>query len=132
MIREAAGVGMNGHSFRYATKLEFFKFNGERLDEWLFKVDSFFLSKKTFEHFKILEVALHLERSALNWHRNFLKLNGRISRWEEYVGALRGRFGPLDYDDPMADLKKLKQIRSLQDYLKSFDMLLDKAQLRED
>ena len=88
--------------------------------------------EKILEHFKIPVVALHLEGSALCWHRNFLKLKGRITRWEEYVGALRGRFGSLTYDDSMADLKKLKQIRSLQDYLKSFDMLLDKAQLGKD
>ena len=36
---ETMGVGMNGHSFRYATKLEFPKFNGEGVDGWLFKAE---------------------------------------------------------------------------------------------
>ena len=34
---ETMGVGMNDHSFRYATKLEFPKFNGEGVDEWFFE-----------------------------------------------------------------------------------------------
>ena len=46
--------------------------------------------------------------------------------------ALRSRFGPLAYEDPMADLKKLKQTGTLQDYMQAFDRLLDKAQLGEE
>ena len=32
-------VVMNSHSFRYAIKLEFPKFNGEGVDGWLFKAE---------------------------------------------------------------------------------------------
>ena len=39
---DVAGQTGSNPSFRYATKLEFPKFNGERVDEWLFKVDQFF------------------------------------------------------------------------------------------
>ena len=116
-MNKSVGVGMNGHSFRYATKLEFPKFNGEGVDEWFFKVEQFFVLEKTLEQFKISIVALHFEGSALHWHRNFLKMKGRIPRWEEYIKALRIRFGPLTYEDLMTDLKKLKQTGSLQDYM---------------
>ena len=52
--------------------------------------------------------------------------------WGEYVSAMRARFGALAYEDPMAELKKLRQTGSLHDYLQSFDVLLDKAQLGEE
>ena len=48
------------------------------------------------------------------------------------VQAMRSRFGHSAYEDPIAEIKKLKQASSLQDYLKSFDMLLDKTQLGEE
>ena len=46
--------------------------------------------------------------------------------------AMKVRFGPLVYEDPMAKIKKLRQTGSLHDYLKVFDSLLDKAQLGEE
>ncbi|XP_071923237.1 uncharacterized protein [Coffea arabica] len=57
---------------------------------------------------------MHLERKALQWPQVFMK--GRISRdppsWEEYVRALGSRFGDCLYDDPMGDLKSLKQTQT--------------------
>ena len=99
---------MNGHSFRYATKLEFPRFNEEGVDEWLFKIEQFFLLDKTLEHSKISVVALHLNGCALHWHKNYLKMKGRLPTWVDYVVAMKGRFGPLAYEDPMAEIKKLK------------------------
>ena len=83
--------------------------------------------KKTVEQFKIPVVSLHFKGNALHWHMIFLKLKGRIPRWKEYMVALRSRFGPLAYEDPMANLKKLNQTGTLQDYIQAFDRLLDKA-----
>ena len=45
--------------------------------------------------------------------------------------AIKSRFGSLAYEDPMAELKKLKQTGSLKEYLRAFELLLDKAQLSE-
>ena len=44
---------LNEHVFKYATKLEFPKFNGKGVDEWLFKVDQIFMLDKTLEQSKI-------------------------------------------------------------------------------
>ena len=51
--------------------------------------------------------------------------------WNEYLIAMRSRFGSLAYEDPMAELKKLKQTGSLKEYLRAFELLLDKAQLSD-
>ena len=67
----------NSCNFRYITKLEFPKFNGDDVDEWLFKVEQIFLLDKTPEQSRITMISLHLEGYALYWH-NFLKMKGRI------------------------------------------------------
>ena len=77
-------------------------------------------------------IFLHLDGCALHWPKNFIKNKGRVLDWREYKEAIKCRFGPLDYDDPMAEMKKLKQTGSLQSYLMAFDSLLDKAQLNEE
>ena len=94
---------LNDYAFKYTTKLEFPKFDGEGIQEWLFKVEHFFILDKILDHSRISVVALHLEGCALHWHKNFLKLKARVPSWEKYVRALRCRFGSLAYDDPMAE-----------------------------
>ena len=39
VLGESFGPMTNGHSFKYATKLEFPRFNGKGVDEWLFKIE---------------------------------------------------------------------------------------------
>ena len=129
---ESSNLMLNNHTFRYSTKLEFPRFGGEDVDEWLFKVEQFFLLEGTIKQSKMGVVALHLEGCVLHWHKFFLKLKGKLPIWREYKGALRGTFGPLAYEDPKAKFKKLKQVGPFQDYLRAFDVLLDKAQLGEE
>ena len=129
---ESIGQAVGNPPFRYSTKLEFSKFGREGLEEWLFKVEQFFLLDKTLEQAKISVASLHLEGSALHWHNSYIKLKGRIPLWGEYVLAMKARFGALSYEDPMAEIKKLRQTGSLKDYLQSFDALLDKVQLNEE
>ena len=132
MQGDFAGQQGGNLPFRYAAKLEFPKFNGEGVEEWLFKVEQIFLLDRIGEQTKISVVSLHLEGSALHWHKSYIKLKGRIPLWGEYVLALKARFGALSYEDPMAEIKKLRQTGSLKDYLQSFDVLLDKVQLSEE
>ena len=77
-------------------------------------------------------LSLHLEGSALHWHKNFLKLKGRVPMWGEYALAMKSRFGALAYEDPMEEIKKLRQTGLVKDYLQSFDALLDMVQLGEE
>ncbi|KAF2294586.1 hypothetical protein GH714_012798 [Hevea brasiliensis] len=78
--------------------------------------------------------ALHLEGKALQWHQGFIKVRGSIAYldWGAYVGAITARFGSNAFEDPLADLRNLKQVSSLQDYLDAFDEIYPKAGIRED
>ena len=42
MFGDVVGQPGSNLPFQYATKLEFPRFNGEEVDEWLFKVEQFF------------------------------------------------------------------------------------------
>ncbi|KVH88300.1 hypothetical protein Ccrd_024181 [Cynara cardunculus var. scolymus] len=69
-----------------------------------------------------------------NRHQSFLKKTGVADEpsLEDYVEAIKGRFGERVYKDPMADLKGLILYGSLQDYLKKFDVLPHKVTLSEE
>lgn len=53
------------------------------------------------------------------------RFNLAFPTWEEYVSTLNTRFGTYLYDDPMAELKELKQTGSVMDYHDKFDTLLN-------
>nr|CAD1842592.1 unnamed protein product [Ananas comosus var. bracteatus] len=63
-------------------------------------------------------------------------MKSRLTRasptWEEYVSALNTRFGTDLNDDPMAELKELKQTGSVMDYQDKFDALLNRVELAEE
>ncbi|KAF2284477.1 hypothetical protein GH714_025524 [Hevea brasiliensis] len=68
------------------------------------------------------------------YFEGYVKIKGpdAYDNWQEYVGSLRARFGKQGYDDPLAELKNLKQTQGLQEYLDTFDALYPKAGVRED
>ena len=127
VVGEAANHRVNGHTFRYGTKLEVLRFAGDDVEEWLFKIEQFFVLDRTAKQSKVSIIALYLEGSALHWQKSFIKLKGHVPCWNECVMAMKSRFGSLAYEDPMAELKKLKQTGSLKEYLRAFELLLDKA-----
>lgn len=59
------------------------------------------------------------------------RVNTMIS-WEEYTAALHARFSKYVYNDPFADLRNLRQVGSLQQYLDEFDELYPKVRIKED
>lgn len=75
-----------------------------------------------------------MEGKALQWHQAYMKqkLSREWPRWSEYVRCLYARFGSELFDDPMGDLKDLRQVTSVQDYVDLFDELLTRVELSED
>nr|CAD1837126.1 unnamed protein product [Ananas comosus var. bracteatus] len=60
------------------------------------------------------------------------RLTRAIPSWEEYILALSTRFGSDLFDDPMAELKGLRQIGSVLEYQDKFDALLNRVELSEE
>ena len=131
VVGEGQQHGMNVHT-KYAIKLDFPRFDGDRVDDWIFRVDQFFTLDKVPEDSNIHVISLHLDVGPLYWHKNFIKSKARLPTWGKYKVAIKARLGVLAYDDPMAEIKKLKQTGTLREYFMAFDSLLDKAQLSEE
>ena len=112
-------------------RIEFPKFNGDDLDGWVFKCDQFFEIDYTPKKAKVKIAFIHLESRALQWHQIYVnnRVQGRPIAWNEYVQALTTKFGVVVYKDSMSELKNLKQEGDIQEYIKSFEQLLNKVNL---
>lgn len=121
---------MSSHSrelvpWERTTKLEFPRFNGEGLEGWLLRAEYFF-EVGNIAHVNRVKVAtLRLMGRAIPWHQGYIKIKGSLAytNWEEYVKALGARLSTNAYEDPLAELRNLKQDGSLQEYFNSFDEL---------
>ncbi|XP_022042420.1 uncharacterized protein LOC110945092 [Helianthus annuus] len=123
----------DGEGFNFAarlTKIEFPRFKGDDLTSWLFKVEQFFQLDRVSDETKVRLAAIHFEEKALQWYQSFTgqRMEGEVLTWVELVEALKVRFGKL-FDDPMTDLKNLKQTTSVQEYHDKFDAIISRLQL---
>lgn len=66
--------------------------------------------------------AIHFDDLALQWHQAYMRSRGHLlpPSWDEYIWALLDRFGA-EYDDPMGELLKIKQVGSVAEYQEAFD-----------
>ncbi|GKC74058.1 hypothetical protein Tco_1119941 [Tanacetum coccineum] len=103
------GTSNHGGQSAYGrlTKLEFPKFNGEDVQGWLYRVNMFFTMDRIQEDAQKL-------------------INGNNVTWIQYEAAIKERFDPVN-EDPMVELKNLKQVGSVQAYQDSFEVLLNKV-----
>ena len=71
---------------------------------------------------------MHLSDKAIVWHQQFLKRYSENCPWEMYEGEALKRFGNV-FEDPMVELKKLKQTSIVQVYQDKFEDLLNRLDL---
>jgi len=83
------------------------------------------------ENRKVKVASIHLSGWALVWHQSYTKGFGVgvWPEWGEYKTAIVGRFGMGPFDDPLAELMKLKQCGSVAQYQEKFAMLLNRVDL---
>ncbi|XP_042051538.1 uncharacterized protein LOC121796828 [Salvia splendens] len=124
----------NGTDWGRSKRYEFPKFDGDGYEGWMMQAEYFFQVAKVPEEEKVRVAAIHLEGKALQWHRGFESLHGDMAYadWSCYSSSLAARFGAHAYEDPLADLRNLKQKGTLQDYMDTFDELYPRAGIRED
>ncbi|XP_019228846.1 PREDICTED: uncharacterized protein LOC109209936 [Nicotiana attenuata] len=111
--------GMNhssNHLTRYS-KLEFPRFAGIDLKNWLYKVDQFFSMDEVAFDQRVKVASIHFDGEAIAWHRSFMRSRNSVldPTWTEYVLALNERFGD-GFEDHMEALKNLQQTGSVREY----------------
>jgi hypothetical protein len=122
----------DGRQQPYSTrisKVDFPRFDGKRMKEWLYKCDQFFALDVTPEESKVRLASIHLEGSALQWHVNYMKTKFNVyPTWTEYVVDVTQRFGEV-FEDPLAELIQVKQTGSVQDYIEAFELAATQVNL---
>ena len=97
-------------------------FDGEGVDEWVFKVHEYFNWYEVPIDMRLRMISFHLTGPAYTWYR--WGVNNNIDyTWESFLDALSVRFGQNIYYDPKAAIKDLKQVNSVAEYHSQFEEL---------
>jgi hypothetical protein len=96
------GGGINPRS----VNLDFPKFDGSDPTNWVLKAQQFFVFGQIQDNQRVPISYFHIEGKALQWY-NWLMESGSVRSWEEFVVALKVRFAPSAYDDPVGAFTKL-------------------------
>ncbi|GKD75951.1 putative mitochondrial protein [Tanacetum coccineum] len=80
---------------------------------------------------KVQLASIHLYDTASLWHRQFVKLMGENASWNSFKEAILLRFRS-SYDDPMAEIKNLRHVGTIEEYQNNFDKLNSRVDLPED
>ncbi|XP_010484947.1 PREDICTED: uncharacterized protein LOC104763244 [Camelina sativa] len=132
----SGGSGGNGHYHGVTRlgKVDFPRFDGERVTEWLGKVEDFFLLDGTPCESKARMASMHFDSHAPTWHHSVVqKPFGRsvLNDWGSYKLLLKECFEDV-MDDPIADLKKLQETDGIVDYHQKFELIKTRVSLSEE
>jgi hypothetical protein len=117
----------SGDGFQtWSMKFNFPHFDGEDPKTWSCRAGQFFDYYCTPDKQRLSISSFHVVGKALSWFQE-LKASGSLSSWDEFLRAMRIRFGKGSYVDPMENLTNLKQVGSLEDYKTQFDTLATKV-----
>ncbi|XP_021980058.1 uncharacterized protein LOC110876189 [Helianthus annuus] len=94
-------------------KIDFPKFDGSEVDDWVYRCEHFFNVDETPENFKTKPVPI-----------------SQIT-WKEYSEAIVSRFSSVLFEDAMDTLTSLSQTGSLEDFCGQFDACLLKVTIPE-
>jgi hypothetical protein len=100
------GGGINPRS----VNLDFPKFDGTDPNNWVLKAQQFFAYGQIAENQRVPIAYFHMEGKALQWY-NWLMESGSVRSWEEFVVALKVRFAPSAYEDPVGAFTNCSRIQ---------------------
>ncbi|CAA7040953.1 unnamed protein product [Microthlaspi erraticum] len=114
-------------------KLDFPRFNGDKLKEWLFKVEQFFSIDNTPDDLRVGIASIHFDGLASAWHQSLVQSDMQPSTlldWSSYKLLLYERFDDL-LDDPVAELKNLQETDGIVEYHGRFELLRTRVNFSE-
>ncbi|MCH98212.1 hypothetical protein A2U01_0019212, partial [Trifolium medium] len=109
-----------------SVKLDFPRFDGKNVMDWIFKAEQFFDYYATPDCERLLIASVHLDHDVVPWYQMIQKTNPFLT-WSALTRALELDFGPSAYDFPRATLFKLQQSGSVNDYYMQFTSLVNRV-----
>lgn len=107
-------------------KLEFPRFNGKNVLDWIFKAEQFFGYYHTPDPKRLIIATVHLEHEVVPWFQMVTR-SQPFQSWNDFTRALELDFGPSIYDCPRASLFKLQQTKVVNDYYLEFTTLFNRV-----
>lgn len=108
-------------------KLDFPRFDGSDVLNWIFKAEQFFDYYGTPDTQRLIIAAVHMEKDVVPWFQ-MVSRNQPFQSWSLFTRALELEFGPSPYESPRPTLFKLAQTSSVLDYYTSFTALAKRSQ----
>ena len=118
------------HGVTRLGKLDFPRFGGDGVQDWLFKVEQFFKVDHTPEDSKISTVSIHLDGLAAQWHQNMLEDEENMLDWPTYRSRVKERFEEIG-EDPISELRKLQETECINEYHAKFEATRTRVRLPE-
>ncbi|KAG7559778.1 Aspartic peptidase domain superfamily [Arabidopsis thaliana x Arabidopsis arenosa] len=115
-------------------KVDFPRFDGDGIKEWLFKVEEFFGVDFTPWDMKVKLAALHFDGRASTWHQSLMqepKNHGLLRDWESYKLQVKERFEDV-MEDPIAELKQLQETTGITENHEKFERIKTRVALSEE
>jgi hypothetical protein len=109
-----------------SVKLDFPRFDGQNVLNWIFKAEQFFDYHNTPDADRLVISSVHLDQDVVPWFQMIQRSNPFRS-WQEFTRALELDFGPSAYDCPRATLLKLAQTTSVTEYYREFNALANRV-----
>ena len=107
-------------------KVDIPTFDGDNVDDWLFRIEEYFDVANTPEDQHIKIASFHMIEPAYAWYKWMIK-NQYTQDWMIFADALQKRFGTNLYDNPREALKELKQQGTVAEYQSQFEALSTKV-----
>ncbi|XP_020206869.1 uncharacterized protein LOC109791920 [Cajanus cajan] len=107
-------------------KVDFPRFDGENVLQWLFKAEQFFEFYGTPDEHRLSIAALHFEKDVIPWFQMITRTQP-FQNWKQFAKALELEFGPSPYDCPRSTLFKLSQSNSVSNYYTEFMSLANRV-----
>jgi hypothetical protein len=95
-------------------KLDFPRFDGKNVLNWIFKAEQFFDYHNTSDVDRLVIASVHLDHDVVPWFQ-MIQRSHPFRSWHEFTRAIEMDFGPPPYDCPPATLFKLTQTSSVSD-----------------
>jgi len=113
-------------------QIQFPMFDGTNFQDWRVKAEQFFELEATPIAQRGQLLLLSMDGKAFSWQRHYIQQPSfKDKSWEQILQDVAYRFDDSAFDDPVAELSRLKQEEDLGEYLEAFDSLLARVGVSE-
>ncbi|AAG12606.1 hypothetical protein; 60873-62443 [Arabidopsis thaliana] len=114
-----SGMDSNYSAVTRLSKLDFHRFSGDRVREWLFKLEQFFSLDFTPKELKVRVASSHFDVVAKKWHQSLLDTDFG----ERFAEVL---------NDPIVELNQLQETDGIDEYHARFELISSRVNLSEE